>query len=100
MTEQQFDYITKWQRETFPHANAHSKIAHLKQEIDELSADVANKSPFTRLEFADCFLLLFGAASAFGMTYNDILEAIHEKMEINIKRVWGKPDENGVVNHI
>jgi hypothetical protein len=53
-----------------------------------------------RLEFADCFLLLFGCAAADGMTFADICQAIDDKMVINRKRNWGKPDENGVVNHI
>lgn len=52
------------------------------------------------MEFADCFTLLFGAASSYGMSYNDILNCIEDKMIINKKRKWGKPDENGVVNHI
>jgi hypothetical protein len=34
------------------------------------------------------------------MNYNDICKAISEKFEINKKRKWGKPDANGVVNHI
>lgn len=51
-------------------------------------------------EFADCFILLFGAADIFGMSYEDICKAIDDKMSINYKRNWGKPDENGVVNHV
>ena len=52
------------------------------------------------MEFADCFILLFGAAAADGMSYTDICSCIEEKMKINYKREWGEPDENGVVNHI
>jgi hypothetical protein len=100
MTEQQFNYITAWQKETFPKATPFSKICHLEQEVAELKHDLIDKADGRRLEFADCFLLLFGAAHADGMSYNDILEAINEKMQINIKRAWGKPDENGVVNHV
>jgi hypothetical protein len=52
------------------------------------------------MEFADCFILLFGAAASDGMSYDDICKAIDEKMEINFNRKWGKPNNDGVVNHI
>jgi len=100
MTEQQFNEISAWQKETFGQATPLSKLAHLAQEIPELSYDLVNNKPERRLEFADCFFLLFGCAAADGMTYQDICDAIQEKFEINKARKWGKPDENGVVNHI
>lgn len=100
MTKDQFYEITAWQKETFPNANAISEIHHLKEEVDELLLDVSAKSSERRLEFADCFLLLFGAAAADGMDYEDICNAVEEKMKIVRKRKWGKPDENGVVKHI
>jgi hypothetical protein len=52
------------------------------------------------MEFADCFILLFGAANSAGFSYNEILKSIDEKMEINLTRKWGKPNEDGVVNHL
>lgn len=100
MTEQQFKEITAWQKETFGQATALSKISHLGEELSELNYDLINNKPERRLEFADCFFLLFGAAAADGMTYQDICQAIQEKFEINKTRKWGKPDANGVVNHI
>lgn len=103
MTKQQFDEITQWQREVFPTATKFSKLAHLEQEIEELVMALHNENE-TELskayEFADCFLLLFGAASAHGMTYEDICCAIDGKMEINKDRKWAKPDKDGIVNHI
>ena len=100
MTKTQFENVTTWQRATFPKANALSKIHHLEQEVQELEMDLVSNNEERHLEFADCFLLLFGAASADGMSYQDICDAIDEKMEINKKRKWGKPDINGVVNHL
>ena len=100
MTEQQFNEISTWQKETFGQATAFAKIQHLKEEIEELAIDIATDGIDKRLEFADCFFLLFGAAAADGMTYQDICQAIQEKFEINKARKWGKPDENGVVNHV
>ncbi|HDZ04885.1 hypothetical protein LCGC14_0370500 [marine sediment metagenome] len=94
-----FHKVINWQRETFRHATALSKIAHLKQELEELEADIKEDKD-SRLEFADCFILLFGAAECEGMTYSSIQMCIENKMEINYNRKWGDPDENGVVNHI
>lgn len=103
MKRKQFEEISKWQEETFGQATALSKIAHLKQEIEELKEELEKTDePPTKalLEFADCFILLFGAANSFGMNYTDIIFCIQAKMNINKKRKWGKPDENGVVNHL
>ncbi len=100
MNKEQFEAITKWQNKTFPHATTEGMIAHLCEEIIELFVEIRMKGDKKHLEFADCFLLLFGAAAADGMTYEDICNAIDEKMEINRKRQWGLPDQDGVVNHV
>jgi hypothetical protein len=100
MTEYQFLSITAWQSETFGQATSLSKVAHLEQELKELRDDLFLQRASKVQEFADCFILLFGAAASDGMTYEDICHAIDEKMKINRSRKWGKPDENGVVNHI
>ncbi len=100
MTEEQFNTITQWQKNTFTKATALSKIAHLRQEIEELASDIETNNPNQNLEFADCFILLFGAANSAGFSYNEILKSIDEKMEINFTRKWGKPNEDGVVNHL
>lgn len=100
MTEEQYNAITTWQKNTFTQATALSKIAHLRQEIEELADDLKNNNPDQNLEFADCFILLFGAANSAGMSYQNIVEAIDQKMKINYQRQWGKPNEDGVVNHV
>jgi NTP pyrophosphatase (non-canonical NTP hydrolase) len=100
MTEEQYKAITTWQNNTFMQATALSKIAHLRQEIEELADDIKNNNPNQNLEFADCFILLFGAANSAGMSYQKIIESINQKMEINYHRQWGKPNEDGVVNHV
>ncbi len=99
MKEEQFKNITQWQRETFPGATPSSKVQHLAEEVQELLSDLLFNHPKRRLEYADCFLLLFGAAAVDGMTYQDICNAIDEKMVINRGRKWGNPDNNGVVKH-
>ena len=100
MTKQQFEEVTSWQLETFGFIPALPKVYHLEQEVLELQHDLATNSQGKRLEFADCFILLFGAAASDGMSYEDISEAISEKMEINKTRKWGKADEKGITNHI
>lgn len=100
MREQQFNEMMDWQNETFGQATPMSKLAHLAEELGELIDDLKNDNKDRRLEFADCFFLLFGCAASDGMTYEDICNAIQEKFEINKARKWGNPDKNGVVNHI
>ena len=90
MTQEQFIQISNWQKETFVSATALSKLKHLEKELIELiietvmpsDADGKNKA----LEYADCFFLLFGAAAADGMTYQDICDAIDKKFQINKQR--------------
>jgi len=100
MKAKQFKEITEWQKETFGKATAKSKVIHLLDEVLELKNDLDNNNPDIRLEYADCILLIYGSAHANGMSYEDICSAVDEKMKINKSRIWGKPDENGVVNHI
>lgn len=73
---------------------------HLQQEVNELLNDIRNYSPDAHLEFADCFILLFGAAKAYNIDYEELCDAINHKMEVNKKRKWGEPDADGVVKHI
>lgn len=100
MTEELFNQITEWQKATFGQATALSKVNHLVEEVQELKEDLENSNPMVHHEFADCFLLLFGAASSHGYSYNDINTIIREKFEIVKTRKWGEPDANGVVKHI
>jgi len=100
MTKDQFLAVTKWQEETFGKQNPLPKLSHLNEEIKELINDIKTGSKNKRLEWADCFILLFGGAHSDGMTFEDISNAVSEKMEINRKRKWGKPDINGVQSHI
>lgn len=100
MNKELFNNIVEWQKITFPKATALSKTHHLAKEVEELKEDLVNNNPHKRLEFADCFLLLFGTAAADGMSYEDITNCIEEKFEICKNRKWGEPDKNGVVSHI
>lgn len=100
MLRAQFDEITKWQKETF-NPTTISCLKHLQEEILEVVFDLKSKMDRRnkRLEFADCFILLYGAAALEGMTYQDIVKAVQEKMEINKKRNW-KLEVSGKHKHI
>lgn len=71
-------------------------LHHLKMEVDETidSGDIE--------EFADMFLLIM---DSFRLRFpnkspQDLLLACDEKIQILYKRKWGKPNENGVIEHI
>jgi len=95
--------IADWQDKTFPEANALSKMSHLAKEVIELNkallhdTEMIHKEDLIADELADCQHLLFGIASKCGISQYGITR---NKFEINKKRIWGKPDSNGVVEHI
>jgi NTP pyrophosphatase (non-canonical NTP hydrolase) len=109
MTKEMFDEITSWQRKIFTKATSISAAHHLNEEVVELLCELndghtgyfsdAQKEKI-RSEYADCFLLLFGSASLFGLSYEQICEAINDKMEINKQRKWGGVNEQGYVKHV
>ena len=68
--------------------------------IGQAISELYKKNEEVDIEFADCFILLLDAARKEGLFAKDILKAIVNKMEINKARKWGKPDENGVMEHI
>jgi len=100
MNESQFTDITQWQAKTFPTATPVSKLFHLRDEVGELISAIKMLDEDAELEFADCFILLYGAAAAAGFSYQDICDFIEKKFLINQGRTWGEPDENGVINHV
>lgn len=106
------DDIHQWADKTFgPERTVEAPLHHLKKEaqevIDEIyegkwtSAleDTASRDKIKE-EFADCFILILNAASKYGMDFYDLMTEAETKMEKNKLRKWGKPDENGVVEHI
>lgn len=84
--------VSAWAAETFPHQTPHSKMTHLRKEIDELAEDTSDGE-----EMADCFILLLNLAEMAGV---DLMAEARRKMEINRKRKWGAPDADGVCFHV
>lgn len=90
------DDIAIWSDATFGAGRpAEIPLHHLAKEIVELIA-----APDDRMEYADCLILLLDAYRMSGGSADDLIEACYEKHEINRKRSWGTPDENGVVEHL
>jgi len=114
------DDIKKWSDGAFGVHRTGKPIAHhLKKEIDELitaldvfhqgtysdnitvgAMQVVNKRHHILMESVDCFTLLLDVLAHEQFDVNELVEASYFKLEINKKRKWGKPDENGVVEHI
>lgn len=89
------DDIGAFTDKTFGHSTVASKMAHLKEECDEVTAD-----PQDLHEWADCLILLLDAARRAGHNIDDLHKAVSEKMDINKKRNWGTADQDGVVRHV
>lgn len=88
--------IANWSDATFgSNRPAATPLNHLAKEMLELI-----EAPEDRMEYADCLLLLLDAYRMAGGSADDLIEACYQKLEINKEREWGKPDENGVVEHI
>lgn len=121
--------ISEWSDATFGDGQRNPAIVyHLKKEVDELieallkywNADVTamHKSNAlgadnsvgvgefkrqlnkTEMEFADCFMLLLDSAHHFSLSAEQLINLTREKLGVNKTRKWGKPDANGVVEHI
>jgi predicted house-cleaning noncanonical NTP pyrophosphatase (MazG superfamily) len=93
--EDLFLEVGQWAVSTFTQATPESWCKHLQKEVAELAED-----PSDLEEIADCMILLAGLAHKQNYTPQDLRQAIREKLEINKKRVWGKPDKDGVVEHV
>jgi ParB-like chromosome segregation protein Spo0J len=86
------EFVEQWGQKTFPDATPDSVASHLMEEARELDAH-----PGAMDEAADCLLLLIQLADRQG---ESLLEAARRKMQVNLERTWGEPEENGVVHHV
>lgn len=77
-------------------------VHHLKKECDELIESLKKPEDHfhIREELADCFILILNVTSKAGYDFPTLLRDAKAKMDINKARKWGKPDKNGVVEHI
>ena len=84
--------VNGWQAVTFPRATPSSVVEHLRREVLELVEDPTDLS-----EIADVFILLIGLTYELGV---DLKQIVADKHAVNLKRQWGEPDEQGVVEHV
>ena len=87
-----FKEIARWAAETFPDSTPDAKLAHLRREFRELEAAPADPE-----EIADCIMILVHLGEGQGF---DMEAELWRKLAINRARTWGKPDAEGVVEHI
>lgn len=86
--------IADWADTLIPDRTAHNAIVKLMtSELPEL----LNGGIDDPLEFADVAILVFDIAHLQGI---DIGKAIHDKMEINRKRVWNIDKATGLLEHV
>jgi hypothetical protein len=91
------DNAMAWRKEAFGERPFTAPLHHLQKEVKE-----AIESDGNIMELADCLLLLLDAFCLRHPTLyaTDLLRAAANKVEINKKRKWGKPDEHGAYQHI
>lgn len=116
-TEQLKEECWKWSKEIFgDHMDPRGTLNHLKEEIDELleqyetcwlaikeNIDLDEQYKLEKelfMEWADIWTLVLDAITRAGMSIEDINNHGFAKLEINKNRLWGEPDENGIVRHI
>ena len=87
-----FVEVGEWGSRTFGNSSDQSKLAHLAKEFDELRAD-----PGSGEEMADMVMILSHLAYTWDI---DLMAEIRRKLEICRARKWGKPDADGVIEHI
>lgn len=74
-----------------PSAPAHHLLKEAKELVDK---------PTDISEMADIFNLLMDVCRRSGHDIRDLLNAVDYKLDVLLTRKWGKPDENGVIEHI
>lgn len=95
------DKIVAVQKVKFPERTVEGMITHLKEEVFELySSILAKENHEVCMEFADCFILLFGAAALYGLEADEIKTFIKLKLKVVEGREYGPVNELGYRKHI
>ena len=72
-----------WSIDTFGPGFREGVFKHIKKELKEIQAD-----PLDVFEWADLLILAFDGAMRAGHTPEEIIQAYHQKVEINQDREW------------
>jgi len=89
-----FDKLKKIAEEIFPESTFEGHLLKAKDEIDEVIENPSDVS-----EFADVLICVFNAAHKRGISYEQLYEAVENKIPIIEKRVWTKT-EDGNYQHV
>jgi hypothetical protein len=89
-----FNSLSDFVFKTFPDASSNDHLKKLKIEADEAMQDNRDSS-----EYADCLMAVYGAAAKAGFSFDELIRAGFEKLNINKTRKWKRlPD--GTYQHI
>lgn len=94
-----FERAQAWQNSTVPHATLRGQLNHMREEIEEVSAE-EDGSPKQRREITDLQILLIGVVNKSGMSFSEFYDEIAAKIDILETRTHHPPDENGVIRHV
>lgn len=90
--------LSDWSQATFgtdAERGPAGPLAHLSREVAEVQADPGNLT-----EYADLLFLVFDACRRAGFTYEQLVAGVFAKLAVNRSRAWGKPDAEGVCEHV
>lgn len=87
------DKVVEWKQGK--NVTLEGTLEHLLDEIKDL-----RDNPYDVINIADVFILLLGVCDEVGFSIDEVSEAVAAKIAINESRLWGNPDERGVVRHI
>lgn len=89
--------IGEWADDIFKQSTIETCTIHLKREVEEFLQSAYHGRGWDSEEVADCALLLFHIAHKMGFSLET---ACKNKLYKNKARKWGRPDHQGVVEHI
>jgi NTP pyrophosphatase (non-canonical NTP hydrolase) len=92
------DGIKTWADAKIPDRTPDGQMLHLEKELNELKVEwEVQDLDKAKEELADIVIVALNLAGQMGF---DMEYEVLRKMEINKKRMWSKPDSQGVIHHI
>jgi NTP pyrophosphatase (non-canonical NTP hydrolase) len=100
-------YVHQWRSRTFSCHDLVAMTEHLAEEATELGDEVSTHLAFAdsvsfkncQMEIADCLVLTLDIATRLGMSSEDVVLAVIQKIMVNEKRSWAI-NEHGKLRHV
>ena len=91
----------EWTKKVFPKSTSRGALLHAKREIDETIADIDNSvdNETKVTEYADIICCVISSADKEGISPEDIVNAMYNKLQVNKEREW-KDNGDGSYSHI